>query len=288
MKKQLALTIDLEEYFHAANLAKVCPYRSWSKLPSRLEFSTNLILDLFDNYNQKGTFFVLGYCARKLPSLVKEIQNRGHEVASHGFSHKIAYLQSRKQFFRDIDRSKKLLEDITGTEILGYRAPNFSIRDENLWAYDELTKAGYRYDSSLYPVVHDRYRNPHRSMLPELRSTAHGAILILPLAVSLMKIGPLPEFRFPVAGGAYWRFFPKYLMRKGLESTHNFRRPVICYMHPWELDEGQPHFANLSLERKIRHYFGIKNFYKTTSYFMDHFDFRTINDLIDKELFPGI
>ncbi|HMO18608.1 MAG TPA: DUF3473 domain-containing protein [Oligoflexia bacterium] len=284
MKNQIALTIDLEEYFHAANLAEVCPIKSWSYLPSRVEMSCDILLDTFDRYKQKGTFFVLGYCARANPGLIKKISQRGHEIASHGFAHKIAYFQNRKQFFRDVDKSKKLLEDISGIKVHGYRAPNFSIRDENLWAYDELTKAGYTYDSSLYPVYHHRYGNPHRSLLPEERSTDYGKLLVLPLAVYLLNLG-LKEFRLPVAGGAYWRFLPRFLTATALKQIEKERTPVICYLHPWEIDYGQPHFANLSLGKKIRHYYGVKSLTSKLDYFMSKFNFSSIKN-VSKDILP--
>jgi polysaccharide deacetylase family protein (PEP-CTERM system associated) len=283
----LAISVDVEEYFHATNLASACPITSWRDLPSRVAYSTNRLLDLFDTYNMKGTFFVLGYCAKRDPSLVREIVSRGHELGSHGFAHKIAYLQNEKQFYRDITRSKDLLEDIAGISVEGYRAPNFSIRDQNLWAYDLIKKAGYRYDSSLYPVYHDRYGNPHRSMVPEVRDTLYGPLLVLPLTLFQAKILGR-DMRIPIAGGAYWRIFPKVFIKYALSKVQKKSEgPVICYLHPWEIDGDQPYFDSLSISKKIRHYNGLRNFEERIGYFMQNFSFVPIRDSA-KELIESI
>jgi polysaccharide deacetylase family protein (PEP-CTERM system associated) len=277
--RPLAISVDVEEYYHAANLSSVCPVRNWSTFPSRVEFATQKILDLFDVYKQKGTFFVLGYCARKHPGIVKEIVSRGHEVASHGYAHKIAYLQNRKQFLHDIRRSKMLLEDITGKEVKGYRAPNFSIRDENLWAYEMLRNAGYSYDSSLYPVRHDRYGNPHRSVVPEIRETESGPLIIMPLTVFTRRFLNF-NIRIPVAGGAYWRLLPEVVIRYMLsDNLVNTDIPVICYLHPWELDSEQPFFSSLSVEKKLRHYSGISGFENKLASIMSHYTSVTISEI---------
>jgi polysaccharide deacetylase family protein (PEP-CTERM system associated) len=276
----LAISVDVEEYFHAANLSDVCPVKLWHGLPSRVEYSTHRLLDLFDEYDQKGTFFFLGYCAGKYPALVREIVNRGHELASHGYAHKSAYLQNRKQFERDTRRSKSLLEDISGIEVIGYRAPNFSIRDENLWAYDVLCDAGYRYDSSLYPVYHHRYGNPYRSTEPDYRTTESGTILILPLLTFSLGLPGRSGLRFPVAGGAYWRVLPSQCISWILSSTlSNAESPVICYFHPWETDPDQPFFSSLSPGRKIRHYTGLSGFEKKLKYVFSRFRSGTIQEV---------
>lgn len=281
MLRSLSITVDVEEYYHAANLLPVCPIKAWHQLPSRLEYSMNRVLDLFDAYNQKGTFFVLGYCAKKNPKIVKDIVGRGHELASHGYAHKIAYLQNEKQFYQDVLRAKKILEDITGELVEGYRAPNFSIRDQNLWAYDLLAKAGYRYDSSLYPVYHDRYGNPHRSVAPEQIETEHGPIQVMPLTLySLSALGK--NVRVPIAGGAYWRLLPEkiisFLLRKNLEKT---KLPVICYFHPWEIDGGQPYFASLPASKRFRHYMNLSGFEAKLSKIFSRFTSIPLKNLIE-------
>ena len=159
MKNDYCLSIDLEEYFHAANLEPYYGRKGWDSLESRVEISTERLLELFESRNTKATFFCLGWVAKRKPKLIQKISKLGHEIASHGFEHEIVYQQKEDQFFQDIHDSKKLLEDITSTEVKGYRAPNFSITEKSPWAYDKLIEAGYLYDSSLYPVAHPRYKN---------------------------------------------------------------------------------------------------------------------------------
>jgi len=253
----ISLTVDVEDYYHATNLALVSPIKRWHFLPQRAVYSTNKTLDIFDANSQKGTFFVLASLAKKYPEIVHEITSRGHEVASHGYAHKIAYNQSPIQFFRDVDRAKKILEDLSGQKVIGYRAPNFSITDKNLFAYDLLKKAGYEYDSSLYPIAHKRYGNLHRSLKPESRETEFGPITIYPLATY-----PLTEkIRIPIAGGAYWRLFPRLLISSLIASLNKKANyPLIFYFHPWELDYEQPYFKELPFFKRIRHYHGQRTF----------------------------
>jgi polysaccharide deacetylase family protein (PEP-CTERM system associated) len=278
-KRTLAISVDVEEYYHAANLSNVCPVKSWHEMPSRLEFSTRKILDIFDRTAQKGTFFVLAYSGKRFPAIVREIVDRGHELASHGYAHKIAYFQNKKQFFQDVKRSKLILEDISGKEVIGYRAPNFSIRDENIWAYDVLTELGFKYDSSLYPVMHDRYGNIHRSRSPETRKTNYGELKIFPLTV-YQPFEVFPKFRVPIAGGAYWRLFPEIIIRNLLsKNLLNSDDPVICYLHPWEIDSNQPYFSSLSISKKLRHYYGIKTFEKKVESLIRNFKSIKIRDL---------
>lgn len=272
----ISLTVDVEDYYNAANLLPVCPIKRWHFLPQRAVFSTNKTLDIFDANSQKGTFFVLASLAKKYPEIVREIVRRGHEVASHGYAHKIAYNQSPVQFYRDIDRAKKILEDISGQKISGYRAPNFSITNKNLFAYDLLKKAGYEYDSSLYPVRHKRYGNLHRSVEPESRQTEFGTLKIFPLATY-----PLAHnLRVPIAGGAYWRIIPRFIISKLIASLNQSAKyPLIFYFHPWELDFEQPYFKELSLSSRIRHYHGQKTFPDILNSFLSTYKSTPINQL---------
>lgn len=253
---KICLSVDVEEYFHAANLSEVCGIKTWNKLPSTVEKNTLDLLDIFDQTSSKGTFFVLGYVAKRLPKLVKEIFSRGHEIASHGLNHKIAYLQNHKQFLSDIARAKKILEDIIGNEVIGYRAPNFSITNKNLWAYNSLISAGYRYDSSLHPVSHSRYGNTHRGASPEILSNKLNQLTILPLTTCKTFFGNIP-----MAGGAYWRLYPSSILNFLLGTQVSPNKPFpICYIHPWEIDYIQPYFPQISLNKRIRHYYGIESF----------------------------
>jgi polysaccharide deacetylase family protein (PEP-CTERM system associated) len=261
-----SLTVDVEEYYHASNLDQVLGPKNWHKLPSRVENSTRLLLDIFDTYQAKGTFFTLGCTAKRHPQLVKEIVARGHELASHGYGHRIVYDYSRKYFYRDVRKSKLVLEDISGLEIKGYRAPNFSIIEDVRWAYEELARAGYSYDSSLYPVRHPRYGNIHRSLFPENIKTSSGEILVIPLSVYSL----FDKYRLGIAGGGWWRLLPKILINSCLRSVVK-DRPLNCYLHPWELDPGQPRYEELSRLSKFRHYTGLEEFPDTISKFLEEF-----------------
>jgi polysaccharide deacetylase family protein (PEP-CTERM system associated) len=264
-----SLTVDVEEYFHAANLEVCFGPERWHTLPSRVERSTLKLLEIFDEHQARGTFFVLGYVARRHQELVREIARRGHEIASHGYGHRIVWTQTPKSFYRDVRKAKLLLEDITSEPVLGYRAPNFSIVDRSLWAYDELKRAGYSYDSSLYPVPHPRYGNAHRSLKRETRHTTFGELEVLPLSVFELDLLGFKS-RLGVAGGGWWRLLPKALVARGIRQASS-RGMLNCYLHPWEIDPEQPHCAKLSMISSFRHYTGLAGFHEILSAYLKEF-----------------
>lgn len=274
-----SISVDVEEYYHATNLEHVAPPRDWHRLPSRVVRSTDRCLELFSRYKVKGTFFILGCVARRHPDLVRRIASEGHEIASHGYSHRLAFSQTPKQFLRDVRRARALLEDLSGSNVLGYRAPSFSIRDDNDWGYDALLEAGYRYDSSLFPIWHPRYSNLSRS--PRIHHIARrsGTLTELPLAVHSMRLLSR-ELRLPAAGGAYWRLLPTAYCLGVLRAIERTRRePFHCYFHPWELDTGQPVFRKLSPLTRLRHYGGTARFESRLETFFGSFAFGPIRDL---------
>ena len=272
-----SLSVDVEEYFHASNLEVVAPPRDWHRLQSRVVPSTEQILEMFARTNCKGTFFILGYVAARHPALVRAIAAQGHEIASHGYSHRLAFSQTPKQFFRDVLRSKRLLEDISGKPVLGYRAPSFSIRSGNSWAYDCLLEAGYRYDSSLYPIRHPRYANQDRPLASVTLDREKGKLFIMPLAVQDLHFFGR-EIRLPVAGGAYWRLFPRSYIHWALSGLDR-KRSFNCYIHPWEVDAAQPRFEQLSFLTKLRHYGGVKTFANTVEHFLRSFKFAPLEEV---------
>ena len=240
-----AFTVDLEEWFHAHNLR--IAEEDWAALSSRVTQPVEQILELLQDHGVRGTFFVLGWLARRQPALVRRIHAAGHEIASHGFAHRSIQTQARREFFEDISAAKALLEDLVGERVLGYRAPSYSITPSTSWALDEIEGAGYAYDSSIYPA-----------RLPGLRYGWRGARLVShPLRPALwefplpvMKVGPL---RIPVLTGAYLRLWPLSVSLLALRSHARAGRPAILNVHPWELDAAQPR-RPLSLLRRIRHY----------------------------------
>jgi polysaccharide deacetylase family protein (PEP-CTERM system associated) len=271
------ISVDVEEYFHAANLAEVAPRSSWSQLPSRVVETTEKTLEIFARHKVQGTFFILGYVAQRFPELVKSIQNAGHEIASHGFEHYIAYEQTQAEFLEDVSSSKKLLEDITGIEVLGYRAPNFSITPKNQWAFDCLIEAGYKYDSSRYPVWHPRYANIGASTTPEYVVREKGKILEFPLATA-RPCSKFNNFNLPIAGGAYWRLLPLPYSLWGLRSRQKQENTcTACYFHPWELDSEQPRFKGLGFLTQLRHYGRTHRFEKVLDSILSSFEFEPFN-----------
>lgn len=232
-----ALTFDVEEYFHAEAFAGLVRPEEWSTLTSRVVGSTERLLDLLDDAGASATFFVLGWVAERHPGLVRAIHARGHEVACHGYAHQMITRLSRAQFAEDIRRGKGAVEDAAGVSVIGYRAPTFSVVRETLWSLEILAEAGFRYDSSIFPIVHDRYGIPDAPRFPHRLAVAAG-----------FEIGEFPlstvagwRWRFPVAGGGYFRLFPYWLTRRVLRHLNEAeRQPAIVYLHPWEIDPDQP------------------------------------------------
>lgn len=275
-----AISVDVEEFFHAHNLTSVAPRNLWGSYESRVEKPTKLILDLFDKHNITGTFFALGYVARRHRLLIREIADRGHEIASHGYAHQLAYHQTPRQFERDVRIAKVLLEDIVGQSVCGYRAPSFSIVSRNSWAYECLLNCGYSYDSSHYPIRHPRYGSNSKNFSTFQVQTASGELTVAPLAVSTFQVVNA-IFRMPVAGGAYWRFLPTHFVRYALRRiNHTEGRAFIAYFHPWELDPDQPIFHALEPLTKLRHYGGLGSFSKTVESIIKSYNFSTVSNLI--------
>lgn len=245
-----ALTVDVEDYFHVAALAPSISRDSWVARESRVVANTHRLLDLFERSGARGTFFFLGWVAERHPQLVRDVAARGHEIACHGYSHRLVYEQSPEEFREETRRSKRLLEDIAGTAVLGYRAASYSIVRESLWALDVLVELGFAYDSSIFPVRHDRYGIPDAERIPHRLSTpGRNAIVEWPLSTATVL-----GFRLPVAGGGYFRLLPYWVSRWGLASINRReRRPFVFYLHPWEIDPGQPRVSASWLSR-FRHY----------------------------------
>lgn len=247
-----ALTVDVEDYFQVEAFKNIIRADEWDHWPAHVERNTDRILSLMDEAGACGTFFILGWVARRYPSIVKKIAARGHEVASHGSNHERADRQDPEAFFADVSDAKSVLEDISGTAVRGYRAPTFSIHRGNWWAYDKLTKAGYSYSSSIYPVQHDLYGMPDAPRTP-FRPT-DAALLEIPMTtVRLFKRN------FPCSGGGYFRLLPYAYSRWALGRVNRRERSAgIFYTHPWEFDEGQPRMRGASIKSRIRHYTNIR------------------------------
>ncbi len=244
-----AMTIDVEDYFHVSVFDGIVPRHEWAQLESRVCANTDRLIDIFAEHGVRGTFFILGWVAERHPQLVRRIAERGHEIASHGFGHRLVYDQTPRAFREDVRSSKALLEDASGTAVLGYRAPSYSITPRSLWALDVLIEEGYAYDSSIFPIRHDRYGIPVSPRHPFVVTRDTGALIEAP--GSTTRLGPL---NLPVAGGGYFRILPYGWTRWGIDRVNRLeQRPAIFYLHPWEIDPGQPRLRAGTLGR-FRHY----------------------------------
>jgi len=274
MKVPNALTVDVEDYFHVAAFAPNIQRDSWSSRESRVVGNTQKLLDIFAQFDVRGTFFVLGWVAERHPQLVRDIAARGHEIACHGFSHRLVYEQSPQEFYEETLRAKSLLEDITGSAVLGYRAASYSIVRKSLWALDILVELGFAYDSSIFPVRHDRYGIPDAERAPHRMSTPAGkSIVEWPLATARVF-----GCRIPVAGGGYFRLLPYWLSRWGLASINRRDlQPFIFYLHPWEIDPKQPRVSASWLSR-FRHYTNLGQCEERLRRVLGEFRFGTARD----------
>ena len=244
-----ALSVDVEDYYQVGAFAGRIARGDWDGYPSRVESNTNALLDLFDAAQVRATFFVLGWIAERHPGLVSAIAARGHEVASHGYSHTNVTRQSPGAFRADVRRTRKLLEDISGTAVRGYRAANFSIGCDSDWAFAVLEEEGYAYSSSVYPMWHDQNVIQLRRRGP---FTPEPAAELLEIPLTTM---PVLGINLPCSGGGYFRLLPYGVSRWALRRVNRLeRRPFIFYVHPWEIDPKQPRIDGLSLKSRLRHY----------------------------------
>ncbi len=241
------LSVDVEDYYQVSAFADVVSRDQWGRMPDRVVSNTARVLDLFARAGVRATFFTLGCVGTRHPSLVRDIVAGGHELASHGWDHERVTDLTPDEFFRDVDRTKRRLEDIGGVPVLGYRAPSFSVNRTNWWAYAELASAGYRYSSSLNPIRHDHYGVPDAPRFPF--EPIPG---LLEVPVTTVQVG---RQRLPCGGGGFFRLAPYPLFRRGLEHLHRTDgQPAIFYFHPWEVDPEQPRVAGLPLKSRFRHY----------------------------------
>jgi polysaccharide deacetylase family protein (PEP-CTERM system associated) len=242
-----ALSIDVEDYFQVSALAPHISRDRWDSIPCRVERNIERLLALLERSGARATFFTLGWIAQRYPRVVRDIVAGGHELASHGFAHLRATEQSPAELALDIVQAKKILEDIAGKAVHGYRAPSFSIGPRNLWAFDTVASAGYTYSSSVYPVRHDHYGMPDAPRFPY---RLPNGLLEIPVTTTQV-LGR----NFPAGGGGYFRLAPYCLSRWAIERVNRIDgKPAIFYMHPWEIDPDQPRVPDVGLKTRFRHY----------------------------------
>jgi polysaccharide deacetylase family protein (PEP-CTERM system associated) len=247
------LSIDVEDWFHVTNYAEAISRTNWERSENRISFSLNKVLDILDYYDVRATFFVLGWVAERHPEMIKGIIDRGHEVASHGYEHGLLYNLEPGGFREDLSRGLEIVSSITGSEILGYRAPSFTVTRDTEWAYSILSKAGIRYDSSVYPLKRKRCGIPDAPLIPYDIDTPSGVIREFPIAT--LEVGGL---RFPMGGGGYFRLFPYSVTSMAIKRLNRKGIPAVFYLHPWELDPDQPVPAGVPWRQQWKHRVNLK------------------------------
>jgi polysaccharide deacetylase family protein (PEP-CTERM system associated) len=270
-----AMSVDVEDYFHVSVFDGIVPRTQWAQMESRVCANTTRLLDLFAEFNVRSTFFVLGWVAERYPELVKSIADGGHEIASHGYAHRLIYDQTPAAFREDVRKAKRLLEDASGCAVLGYRAPSYSITPRSLWALDILIEEGYGYDSSIFPIRHDRYGIPVSPRDPFPIERDGGTLMEVP--GSTVRVGPL---NLPIAGGGYFRLLPYQWTRWGIARLNTVeQQAAVFYIHPWEIDPEQPRLHAGWLGR-LRHYRNLDQTEARLRALLTDFRFSTVGSLL--------
>lgn len=278
-----ALTIDVEDYYHVSAFESIVRQEDWPRFESRVERNTMNVLGILSDYDIKATFFVLAWVADRFPQLVRNIQKEGHEIACHGYWHKLIYQYPRDFFRDDIRKAKAVLEEISGVEVVGYRAPSYSIVEDTLWALDVLLEEGFEYDSSIFPIRHDRYGMPDSARFPYvINRSGYGRIKEFPLS-TVRFLG----VNFPVAGGGYFRLLPYRFTRWALNRINKAEgKPFIFYFHPWEIDPDQPRLKAGSISR-FRHYINLNKTEGRLKKLLGDFRFTPVKNILAGEHWSG-
>jgi polysaccharide deacetylase family protein (PEP-CTERM system associated) len=272
-----AMSIDVEDWFQVENLKGAIARDTWDEQDLRVERNTDRMLELMDTHGVKCTCFILGWVAEKCPELIKRIADAGHEIASHGYGHDLIYNLSHDEFREDMKRGIGIVEELTGAKIRGYRAPSFSITD---WAIDILQELGLSYDSSAFPTVaHDRYGKlagmDSGQPIVEIREGFHE------VCVSVLKLG---KKGIPWAGGGYFRLFPYPVFKHGVKKILKAGTPYVFYIHPWEVDPGQPRIDGLKRSHRFRHYNNLDRCDARFDDLLQSFTWRPVGELLEDEL----
>jgi len=270
-------TVDVEEYFHPTTLADAYPAAGWDDLPRRSPGVVDRLLEALGERGVRGTFFILGWLAEKEPEMVLRIHGAGHEIASHGWEHELVGRLGPDGFRASVGRSRKLLQDLTGQEVKGYRAPSFSIVPGLEWAFDVLLEEGYVYDASLFPIgSHPTYGYPDAPPAPHEISRKTGVLQEFP-ATTLRVLGR----HLPASGGAYFRLLPAALVRRALVQAERRGEPGMFYTHPWELDSWAPDVDAPWLQR-VRTFAGRGGMWARLTRLLDDFDFGPVEDTLHR------
>lgn len=266
------LTIDVEDYFHVSAFENVIKFEDWGNFESRVVDNSRKLLEILSNEGDvKGTFFILGWVAEKHPELVKEIDANGHEVACHSYRHRLIYNISPDEFRSDLIKSKNILEDITGKKVVGYRAPSYSIIKKSLWALEILEELGFEYDSSIFPISHDRYGI---SGAPRFKyKLPKNNLVEYPISTTNFF-----GIKVPVSGGGYFRLFPYWFTKMSLTKINiKENQPFVFYIHPWEIDSDQPNVNGVDVFSRFRQYNNIKKTVERFKKLLKDFQFTPIS-----------
>jgi polysaccharide deacetylase family protein (PEP-CTERM system associated) len=274
--RQNVFSVDLEDWFCVQNLSGVIPREEWERCESRVERNTLVLLDLLSRHKVEATFFVLGWVAERYPDLVREVERRGHEIATHGYSHRLLTSLEPEEFRADLSRSLEVLARCSSSQVRGFRAPSFSVTRKTWWALDIVRASGIQYDSSIFPIgFHPDYG------IADAPLSAHRlqeGVFELP-----MSCAELYGRKVPCSGGGYFRLFPYAVTRSLMRKCNQQGRPVIFYVHPWEVDPGQPR-VNLPALKRFRHYNNLDRTADRLDQLLQDFAFTSVRKLFAAQL----
>ena len=272
------MTVDVEDYFHVSAFDSVINPKEWSSITPRVGDNTHRLIDLFNENNVKATFFTLGWVAKHCPDVVKRIVDEGHELASHGSNHRRNTALNKAEVFTDIKNSKDILEQIGGKEVIGYRAPSFSIDTSNEYVFDILVELGFKYSSSTYPIVHDLYGVPEWPRFVHKRSEGIVEIPIPTIADNDVNKG--------IGGGGYFRLYPYWLSKRRIDKyLGSTPQPYNFYFHPWEIDVDQPRVKNAPFKSKLRHYVNLNVMEKKLVKLMQDYRWSSMEEVYKGDIF---
>jgi len=269
------LTIDVEDYFQVENFKNVISFSDWPRYEIRVERNTDKILNILSSKGVKATFFVLGWIAQKFPQLIKRIHNAGHEIATHSYKHQLIYTQTPEEFKEDLKVSKGVLEDIIQEKVYGFRAPSYSITIKSKWALDILMEEGFEYDSSLFPIHHDKGGLPEAGRYPY--KIRENGCYMWEFPISTVRI---MGQNLPFSGGGYFRLLPYNIIKGAINRISKENQPTIVYLHPWEFDKEQPRIKTNVLSM-FRHYVNISKTEDKLNRLLDDFKFTSVKDFLD-------
>ena len=272
LPQKQVMTVDVEDYFHVSAFENTIDKADWNSLELRVEKNTYRLLELFEQKQAKCTFFTLGWVAERCPNLIKAIVEQGHELASHGYSHQRATIMTPEEFRADVYKSKQVLEDAAGEEIIGYRAPSFSFNDSNTWVYEILKELGFEYSSSTYPIEHDLYGVPN---WPRFIYERPEGIIEIPVPTTRKN-----EANTGIGGGGYFRLYPYWLSKRRIDGyLKTEKQPYSFYFHPWEIDPEQPRVEGASLKSQFRHYLNLSRMEGKIKHLLDDYEWDTMKSV---------